>query len=206
MVEDIKAILARCLPRGIPLDPLPVCSDSHLISLVALSLVHSFLLFRSLISRSIRVFHMLLVEFIILTAVNFRSRDISFHLVVLQFSPYLVFFFAVTCLPFHFQLAVQNALRYFPSQYHALLAPEFAKELLHDGHIYMRRFRPREYAMKAYPLDFYPAKCRKAACIMLMIMNNLDPAVWMPAFALHEEKRARVTLPLMISIGTRSAD
>ena len=31
--------------------------------------------------------------------------------------------------------------------------------------------------MKAYPIDAYPAKSRQAASIMLMIMNNLDPAV-----------------------------
>ena len=28
--------------------------------------------------------------------------------------------------------------------------------------------------MKAYPLSMYPAKCQQAACIQLMIMNNLD--------------------------------
>ena len=31
--------------------------------------------------------------------------------------------------------------------------------------------------MKAYPFDAYPAKSRQAAAIMLMIHNNLDPAV-----------------------------
>jgi urocanate hydratase len=41
----------------------------------------------------------------------------------------------------------------------------------------MYRFRPTEYEMKAYPIDQYPAKCRKAAAVMLMIMNNLDPRV-----------------------------
>ena len=41
----------------------------------------------------------------------------------------------------------------------------------------MRRYRPVEYAMKAYPLDTYPAQCQQAASIMLMIQNNLDPAV-----------------------------
>ena len=30
---------------------------------------------------------------------------------------------------------------------------------------------------RAYPLDQYPAKCRQAAAIMHMIMNNLDPRV-----------------------------
>lgn len=41
------------------------------------------------------------------------------------------------------QLAMQNALRYFPPELHATLAPEFAQELLTTGHIYMYRFRPR---------------------------------------------------------------
>lgn len=74
------------------------------------------------------------------------------------------------------QLALANALRYFPREWHARLAPEFARELKADGHIYMRRFRPH-YEMKARPIDHYPAKTRQAAAIMLMIQNNLDPAV-----------------------------
>jgi urocanate hydratase len=74
------------------------------------------------------------------------------------------------------RLAVQNALRYFPQPLHADLAPEFAAELAQWGHIYMHRFRPA-YDMRARPLDQYPAECRQAAAIMLMIQNNLDPAV-----------------------------
>lgn len=30
---------------------------------------------------------------------------------------------------------------------------------------------------RAYPIDQYPCRTRQAASIMLMIMNNLDPAV-----------------------------
>jgi urocanate hydratase len=74
------------------------------------------------------------------------------------------------------QLALRNALRYFPAHMHAELAPEFARELERDGRIYMHRFRPT-YEMKARPIDAYPARCRQAAAIMLMIQNNLDPAV-----------------------------
>jgi len=74
-------------------------------------------------------------------------------------------------------LALRNALRYFPRHLHPALAPEFAQELERDGRIYMRRYRPVEYEMKAYPLDWYPARSRQAAAIMLMIQNNLDPAV-----------------------------
>jgi len=40
------------------------------------------------------------------------------------------------------QLALQNALRYFPCHLHATLAPEFAQELRKYGHIYMYRFCP----------------------------------------------------------------
>jgi urocanate hydratase len=75
------------------------------------------------------------------------------------------------------ELAVRNALRYFPPAWHARLAPEFAAELERDGRIYMRRFRPTGYEMRARPIDEYPARSRQAAAIMLMIQNNLDPAV-----------------------------
>jgi urocanate hydratase len=74
------------------------------------------------------------------------------------------------------ELALRNALRYFPAHLHAALAPEFAQELATDGRIYMRRFRPH-YPMHARPIGEYPARCTEAAAIMLMITNNLDPAV-----------------------------
>ncbi len=75
------------------------------------------------------------------------------------------------------RLALRNALRYFPQELHAELAPEFAEELATAGRIYMHRYRPSEYEMRARPIDDYPAKCAAAAAIMLMIQNNLDPAV-----------------------------
>lgn len=74
------------------------------------------------------------------------------------------------------KLALKNALRYFPEELHAQLAPEFAEELRVYGRIYMYRFRP-DYDMYARPISDYPAKSRQAAAIMLMIQNNLDPAV-----------------------------
>ena len=46
------------------------------------------------------------------------------------------------------QLALRNALRYFPQHLHAALAPEFAEELRRYGRIYMYRYRP-DYEMKA---------------------------------------------------------
>jgi urocanate hydratase len=74
------------------------------------------------------------------------------------------------------KLALRNALRYFPESSHETLAPEFAAELARWGRIYMHRFRPG-YEMLARPLEQYPAACPQAAAIMLMIQNNLDPAV-----------------------------
>lgn len=74
------------------------------------------------------------------------------------------------------KLAIKNALRYFPSEWHSELAVEFMQELNDFGRIYMYRFMP-DYPMYARPIDEYPAKSRQAASIMLMIQNNLDPAV-----------------------------
>ena len=75
------------------------------------------------------------------------------------------------------KLALKNALRYFPSHLHESLASEFAKELEEYGRIWMMRYRPIEYDMKAYPIQSYPTKSLQAASIMLMIHNNLDNAV-----------------------------
>ena len=74
------------------------------------------------------------------------------------------------------QLAIRNALRYFPKEWHKELAAEFATELKQFGRIYMYRFKPN-YELKARSISDYPAKCEQAAAIMLMIDNNLDPAV-----------------------------
>ena len=74
------------------------------------------------------------------------------------------------------KLAVQNALRYFPAHFHGILAKEFAEELRKYGRIYMYRFRPG-YTMHARNIREYPCKSIQAAAVMLMIQNNLDPAV-----------------------------
>tara|TARA_R110002033_G_scaffold6276_1_gene24983 strand:+ start:1819 stop:3819 length:2001 start_codon:yes stop_codon:yes gene_type:complete len=74
------------------------------------------------------------------------------------------------------QLAIRNALRYFPKDWHQELAQEFSEELKAFGRIYMYRFRP-DYEMYARSIQEYPAKCSQAAAIMLMIQNNLNPAV-----------------------------
>ncbi len=73
-------------------------------------------------------------------------------------------------------LALKNALRYFPAKHHAELAREFTEELRTYGRIYIYRLRP-DYEMYARPIDEYPARCRQAAAIMMMIQNNLDKAV-----------------------------
>ena len=51
-------------------------------------------------------------------------------------------------------LAVQNALRYIPPQFHAQMAEEFARELQEHGRIYGYRFRPRG-RIWGRPIDEY---------------------------------------------------
>ena len=74
------------------------------------------------------------------------------------------------------KLALRNALRYFPKAWHQELSKEFLQELNEFGRIYMYRFKP-SHKMYARPIDEYPAASKQAAAIMLMIQNNLDPAV-----------------------------
>jgi len=74
------------------------------------------------------------------------------------------------------KLAIRNALRYFHPKHHTVLAPEFYQELEMYGRIYMYRFIP-DYKMFARAIHEYPHRSLQAAAIMLMIQNNLDPAV-----------------------------
>ncbi len=74
------------------------------------------------------------------------------------------------------KLSLKNALRYFHPKHHDELAPEFLDELNRFGRIYMYRFRP-DYEMRARPINDYPHQSLAAAAIMMMIQNNLDPAV-----------------------------
>lgn len=74
------------------------------------------------------------------------------------------------------KLAIQNALRYFDPQHHAVLAKEFIAELNTYGRIYMYRFRP-DYKIYARPINDYPHQSIQAAAIMHMLSNNLDYAV-----------------------------
>jgi urocanate hydratase len=74
------------------------------------------------------------------------------------------------------QLAIRNALRYFPEHMHSTLAPEFAEELKTYGRIYMYRFMP-DYEIKARHLEDFPHNSKQAAAIQLMLSNNLDDAI-----------------------------
>lgn len=74
------------------------------------------------------------------------------------------------------KLAIRNALRYFPENWHQELALEFAEELEVYGRIYMYRFKP-VHPIYARPIEDYPARSMQAAAIMLMIQNNLDHRV-----------------------------
>lgn len=74
------------------------------------------------------------------------------------------------------RLAIRNALRYFPVEFHAVLAQEFARELQEFGRIYMYRFRP-DYPIYARNIMAFPHLSKQAAAIMLMLSNNLDGAV-----------------------------
>ena len=74
------------------------------------------------------------------------------------------------------ELAIKNSLRYFPSSLHGKLEPEFRQELRDYGHIYMYRFTPG-FNLSAYPIECFPGKILEANAIMMMVLNNLDPAV-----------------------------
>lgn len=71
------------------------------------------------------------------------------------------------------ELALKNALRYIPEEYHERLAPEFLNELMEHGRIYGYRFRP-EGRIYGKPIDEYKGKCVEAKAMQVMIDNNLD--------------------------------
>ncbi|MGL6107673.1 urocanate hydratase [Romboutsia sp.] len=71
------------------------------------------------------------------------------------------------------KLALKNALRYIPEEYHEELAPEFLNELMTMGRIYGYRFRP-EGNLKGNCIDEYNSKCIEGKAFQVMIDNNLD--------------------------------
>lgn len=70
-------------------------------------------------------------------------------------------------------LALRNALRYVPKEFHEQLAPEFLQELKSRGRIYGYRFRPAG-RIWGRPIDEYKGKCLSGKALQVMIDNNLD--------------------------------
>ena len=70
-------------------------------------------------------------------------------------------------------LALRNALRYVPEEWHKTLAPEFLDELLTRGRIYAYRFRP-EGRIRGNPIESYRGNCVEGKAFQVMIDNNLD--------------------------------
>ena len=75
--------------------------------------------------------------------------------------------------PREMRLAVSNALRYIPKQFHAEMAQEFMDELIERGRIYGYRFRP-EGKIFAKPVEAYQGKTLEGKAFQLMMDNNLD--------------------------------
>ncbi len=71
------------------------------------------------------------------------------------------------------QLALKNALRYIPDEFHNMLAEEFLDELMTYGRIYGYRFRP-EGRIYGKSIDEYKGRCIQAKAMQVMIDNNLD--------------------------------
>ena len=71
------------------------------------------------------------------------------------------------------EIALKNALRYIPEEWHEDLAPEFLDELLSYGRIYGYRFRP-EGRIYGKPIDQYKGKSIEGKAFQVMIDNNLD--------------------------------
>ena len=71
------------------------------------------------------------------------------------------------------KLAIKNALRYIPEEYHEKLAPEFLDELMTHGRIYGYRFRP-EGKIYGKSIDEYKGRCIEGKAFQVMIDNNLD--------------------------------
>ena len=71
------------------------------------------------------------------------------------------------------RLALKNALRYIPKEWHEQLAPEFAQELETRGRIYGYRFMPKG-RIYGRPIGEYKGKCPEGKAFQVMIDNNLD--------------------------------
>ncbi|MCT4595002.1 MAG: urocanate hydratase [Anaeromicrobium sp.] len=74
------------------------------------------------------------------------------------------------------ELALKNALRYVPEEFHEVVAPEFLEELMTKGRIYGYRFRP-EGNIVGKPIDEYKGNCIEGKAFQVMMDNNLDFAI-----------------------------
>ena len=70
-------------------------------------------------------------------------------------------------------IALKNALRYVPKQFHEVVLPEFLEELKTYGRIYGYRWRPKG-RIYGKPIDEYKGKCTAAKAMQVMIDNNLS--------------------------------
>lgn len=70
-------------------------------------------------------------------------------------------------------LALKNALRYIPKEYHNEIAAEFLEELRTKGRIYGYRFRPQG-ELKGQPIENYRGRCLAGKAFQVMMDNNLD--------------------------------
>lgn len=71
------------------------------------------------------------------------------------------------------ELALSNALRYIPQEWHEVMIPEFIEELMSKGRIYGYRFRPQG-RIYGKPVHEYQAKTLAGRAMMVMMDNNLD--------------------------------
>ncbi len=74
------------------------------------------------------------------------------------------------------ELALKNALRYIPEEWHEVMAPEFLDELMTKGRIYGYRFRPQGN-IKGLSIDDYKGRTTEGRAFQVMIDNNLDFAI-----------------------------
>jgi len=70
-------------------------------------------------------------------------------------------------------VALENALRYVPEAHHAVVAPEFLRELRTMGRVYGYRYRPAG-RLEGRPIDDYRGRCVEGRAMQVMIDNNLD--------------------------------
>ncbi|MFA5560317.1 MAG: urocanate hydratase [Acholeplasmataceae bacterium] len=71
------------------------------------------------------------------------------------------------------ELALKNALRYIPNEWHDVMLPEFLDELMTHGRIYGYRFRPKNKII-GKPIDEYQGNTLEGKAFQVMIDNNLD--------------------------------